>query len=468
MAYTCHVNAAPPKPSKESASASSLGQLQRKTLSTHKTQNEADVQAATIPGSCVEKIGDEFHVKAAQESSKSGFKLAVSFREVDGADTPSEATREIPVILITEGMGNSVDKHLYKGELLERRAGMFDGVKAYANHPSKTEETDRPERSVKEIVGYYHSPKVVVIEGKKKLQAILKVLDGPTYQWAWDLAKESAAFAKKFKYKDLIGLSINAYGSSHQEEVNGVMINVVDDFTEVGSVDLVTQAGAGGGFRLLESIKKILIIENNSTGGLMKELLAKHGEALAQLHGAIKGNAEHEKAYGPAMEALIANHAEMVKSHAAPAPAPEAAPKDEPAPAADDKAAEKSVEEAFKAEEIRYNGGKMSEGEKKIFEMALRARTETAIKENARMIAEKIKESGIPEAYAADLATVCAGKTEAEVNKIVETRKAIVTPLMTNKANGAGAGDAKGDEKKSELASKLGEAGIKMKEVAKA
>ena len=53
------------------------------------------------------------------------FSLRVRFLESQASEV-IEATREIPVLLITEGMGNPVDKHLYRAELLARQAhGVF-------------------------------------------------------------------------------------------------------------------------------------------------------------------------------------------------------------------------------------------------------------------------------------------------------------------------------------------------------
>lgn len=406
--------------------------------------------------------GQLFKPHKPQESKKTKVALLVRFRE---ASAPNDATREIPVVLISEGFGNPVDGHFYSGALLDKSAALFDGVKAYANHPSKTQEQDRPERDIREIVGFYHTPQVAVVEGKKRLTAVLKIFDGPTYQWAWDLAKEAQKFAERYADKDLVGLSINAYGVSHQEEVLGKAANVVDAFVDVGSVDMVTQAGAGGGFRLRESIKSILAPARESEGGVpMKDTLAKHGQALAQLHGSIKANPEHEKAYGPAMEELMKSHSALTNEYEGMGGggAPEAG-----ADAAD-AAGDDSVEEAFKKEDARFKAGKMSEAEANVFKLILRQRTEQAIKENARMVAASIKESGIPEAYAGDLAAVCAGKSEADVKKIVETRKALVAPILSGKAVGAGAGSGEGSGKKSELGAKIAECGVKMKEQAKA
>jgi hypothetical protein len=422
-----------------------------------------------------------------KESNRSALSLAVRILEADGV--PNDATRELPVIIIKEGMGNKVDRNFYSAELLRRVFPMFEGVKAYADHPSKSEEKDRPERSIRDIVGHYHSPRIVMVEGKTAIAATLKINDGASYDWAWNLVREAAAFAKKYPDKDLVGISINAYGASHQVEGEFGLINMVDDLSEVGSADIVTQAGAGGGFRLRESIRKILAREGVPQGGNVKELLQKHGDALSALRDKIKGEPEHEKAYGPALEELVSHHSELVKAHErliggeGKPPEKPAEPSTKPAapPAPGDKPQEGQLlhlpegkagkppelpkeEEAYKRVEADYKAGKLSEAERKIFELVAAKRHDLEVAANAKMVAGHIRESGIPEAYAADLVESCAGKSEDEVKTIVETRKALISPLLDNRGSGAGAGTGTASGSKTAgLAEKLAAAGVKLK-----
>ncbi len=197
----------------------------------------------------------------------------------------------------------------------------------------------------------------------------------------------------------------------------------------------------------------------------MKDQLAKHGEGLKALHDSIKSNPEHAKAYGPAIEALMAHHGEMLK-------ASEAAPAAGAAGASTDSASDDGVEEkkeaakraeanaTFEKMTETYKSGKMTETEKVIFEELLKVRKETAIRENVAMIASAIKESGLPATYSDDLAILCAGKPEADVKKLVEARKNLVAPLLGSRAQGAGAG-AGGDKTPSKLSEKLKTLGVK-------
>ena len=430
--------------------------------------------------------------------------LAFCFREAVGADKfePNEATREIPVIIIEEGMGNAVDRHIYSPDLLGRSASKFNGIKAFADHPTKSQEKDQPERSVKQIVGFYKETQAETIGGKIKIAATLKVFDGPAYDWAWQLVKEAWAYAKQFPGRSLVGISINAYGTSHVVEgMDGKPANMVDEFTEVQSADIVTAAGAGGGVRvregaqLLEAVTQAL--EGQPNGGpimktkktaaqLLKEgeaassalhgLLKSHHEALKAIHAKILGDQAYAKEYGPAMEKLMKAHEEVLKHaegvHMSLGQEPEAAPApdaEEVTPPAEAPAPEPK-EEAFKKMEDDYKAGKLTEREKVLFETIQKDRSDRAIRENVSMIAGKIKESGIPEAYQGDLAIICAGKPEADVVKIVEARKALVSPLLGNRGQGAGAGaPPKGSkQQESQLGSKIAASGVKMKEAAKA
>ncbi len=381
------------------------------------------------------------------------------------SEAPSEDTREVPVLIIKEGMGNKADRHLYSSDLLKKAAPLFNGVKAYANHPSKTEETDRPERDIRDIVGWYHSPQVVMVEGKTAIRAMLKINDGAAYDWAWNLVKEAVAFSKKFKDKDLVGISINAWGSSHAVEgEDGKVVNMVDDLTEVQSADIVTQAGAGGGFRLRESVKKALFKEADMDH---KALLAKFGEGLKAFHGELAKNPDHAKAYGPAMEALMGAHAELSKSAEAMPPAAGAAGgagNAEPEVTEAERAANETMEKMRED----YIAGKLTPREKSLFEKLSEAETEKKVRANAEMIEKHISEAKLPETYAEDIRILCAGKPEADVKRMVEARKKLVEAIHGgNRAQGAGSGaGGTGGGKPSKLSEAVAKSGVPLKTAA--
>ena len=209
----------------------------------------------------------------------------------------------------------------------------------------------------------------------------------------------------------------------------------------------------------------------------LSAMFKQHGEALKSIRDKIKADPAYEKEYGPAMDEVLSHHEKMSKATekvgmnlgtpAASSPAEgEGAAGAGGAPT--DTASSDGVEESFKKMEAEYKAGKLSEGERKVFELLLRQRTEQGIRENARMIADTLKESGIPDAYQGDLAILCAGRPEAQVKKLVEARKSLIAPLLGNRATGAGAGAGGGSATPSKLAEKMKASGVKLKEVAAA
>lgn len=148
----------------------------------------------------------------------------------------------VPVTLITPGWSKN-GRH-YGPDVLSKAAKVFEGVKAYADHPGKEDEKNRPERSVKDIVGYYTG---VNVTNDGALKADLHVV-GEARQWLWPLIQETVT-AKQ----DLIGLSINALGKTSMGERDGKRGVIVEDIVKGNSTDIVTTPAAGGAFERLQA-----------------------------------------------------------------------------------------------------------------------------------------------------------------------------------------------------------------------
>lgn len=134
--------------------------------------------------------------------------------------------------IIEAGQGSTA---YYPEKVLEDYASVFQpGTHVYMDHPSVTEEADRPERSIRDLVGKFVSE--------------AEYDDGALYT---DIEFFSWAAPAVGELKDDIGLSIRAYGTAVQE--SGQLTPTLQTFTAVESVDLVTRAGAGG--RLLEMLE---------------------------------------------------------------------------------------------------------------------------------------------------------------------------------------------------------------------
>ena len=134
--------------------------------------------------------------------------------------------------------GWSKNGRAYPESVLEASAKLWEGVKAYIDHPSKSDQRNRPERSVSDIAGFYES--ISYKDGN--VYARLKLL-GTHRDQILPLIKETIKSGKP-----LIGLSINAVGKTTKGEHAGRKGIVVESITHANSVDIVTTPAAGGGF----------------------------------------------------------------------------------------------------------------------------------------------------------------------------------------------------------------------------
>lgn len=245
-----------------------------------------------------EAISATAQVAQLRDKKKESFKVSEyhtqNFKKIREADkTPGLKTNVYQVVLIEEGLGNFRDRFFYTKEALQKAAalGLFEGSQAFADHPSEIEESSRPERSTRDILGYYTNVQYQENEqGQGQLVANLAVANIPSLDWANALLSKSVEYSIQFKEKDLVGLSINASGSASPIGIDDFMalpglsesilqklleaknqgiteINVVSELTEATSVDLVTKAGAGGRIlKMLEMEKKMEKHESESKG----------------------------------------------------------------------------------------------------------------------------------------------------------------------------------------------------------
>ena len=173
------------------------------------------------------------------------------FREA----TVDAEKRTARVVLINEGLGNLRDKNYYTQEALESAAPIFDGTQCFLDHPSKSEEQDRPERSVRDLCGYFFEPEVKAAkDGKVAVFANLRFREGQAGDEAIALVKDAIDYQTRFPAKEqtFCGLSINADGDSHPDTIDGEDVNMVDKFTSAFSIDVVTKPARGGKFIALQ------------------------------------------------------------------------------------------------------------------------------------------------------------------------------------------------------------------------
>jgi hypothetical protein len=129
----------------------------------------------------------------------------------------------------------------YPARMLAESASVFHaGLPVFLDHPSMTEASDRPERSVRDLAGKLTSNAVYERDG---LYADIEVYP--------HMAPVIEAMAGD------IGMSIRASGTVEASTQEGVRGPIVTSLVEAASVDFVTAAGAGGKVvALLESARR--------------------------------------------------------------------------------------------------------------------------------------------------------------------------------------------------------------------
>jgi hypothetical protein len=197
------------------------------------------------------------------------------------------------VVLLQEGLGNLKDAFYYSKEALESAITIFEGKKIYADHPTEIEEINRPERSVKDVLGHFENIELVTNQetGQSELQGDVVILPDEPYRWARGLLRHAVQYSEKFPDKDFVGLSINANGEADQMDIDALLriapdgarskimqvkeeqglsqIRVVKKISSAVSCDLVTEAGAGGKItKMIEKDKSMQTSEKeNQEGG---------------------------------------------------------------------------------------------------------------------------------------------------------------------------------------------------------
>lgn len=132
--------------------------------------------------------------------------------------------------------GTSGNRRHYPAAVLESAVPLFEGARAYADHPTKDEQRNRPERSIRDVVGWFEGVRWDADE--QGIRGTFRVLE--SVDWlrsalmsAWEAGKT-----------DLLGFSINAMGRLGAKRADGsTLIEAIDS---VASTDVVTTPGAGG------------------------------------------------------------------------------------------------------------------------------------------------------------------------------------------------------------------------------
>ena len=217
--------------------------------------------------------------------------------------------------LIQEGMGNFRDRFFYTRESLESAIAIFEGRKCYADHPSRTEESDRPERSVRDIIGHFENVHVEESDdGCAMLVADLILLPDSPFEWARSLVRHAVEYGKRYPGQEFVGLSINASGDAEVVPLKSVIddstlpegckpklakavemgvedLRVVKRISEATSVDLVTEPGAKG--KIISYLEADTMARKKNI--FIEEAKVKHAEEEAKKVKASEEESEAEK-----------------------------------------------------------------------------------------------------------------------------------------------------------------------------
>lgn len=160
--------------------------------------------------------------------------------------------------IIVPGQGSS---GIYTAENLAESAPLFKaGTEMFIDHPTETEEWERPERSIRDYAGVFLEDATVGEDGA--LYTVCKVFSGMN-----ELIKD------KWEH---IGVSINAWCADPISETG-----IVPPIAGVRSVDFVTTPGAGGAITdLLESNRNDNYVKE---AGMDKEIESKFDELKASV-----------------------------------------------------------------------------------------------------------------------------------------------------------------------------------------
>lgn len=169
--------------------------------------------------------------------------------------------------IIVPGQGSS---GIYTAENLAESAPLFKaGTEMFIDHPTETEEWERPERSIRDYAGVFLEDAAVGEDGA--LYTVCKVFSGVN-----ELIKD------KWEH---IGVSINAWCADPISEDG-----IVPPIAGVRSVDFVTTPGAGGAIiDLLESNRNDNYVKE---AGMDKDIESKFDELKASLIEALSSKLE--------------------------------------------------------------------------------------------------------------------------------------------------------------------------------
>ncbi len=171
-------------------------------------------------------------------------------------------------VIVVEGQ--SANKNVYTAAALASGVNIFDGALMFADHPTAVEEAQRPERSVRDVVGRVIAPYMGQTEsGKPALRAKFKI------------SEAESTLKTKIEEGILGDLSLRAFGQGRRDKATGNFIVEGFQANPFTSVDVVTLAAAGGGIEALAESQRTALTQA-VLKGITTEDLARERPDLVQ------------------------------------------------------------------------------------------------------------------------------------------------------------------------------------------
>jgi hypothetical protein len=159
----------------------------------------------------------------------------------------SAAAGRMLIQVITPGQGSS---GYYSPAVCEAAAPLVRaGTPMYLDHPTESEDFERPERSLRDLVAVFTG----VGQWDADRQAV--VAEARVFAPYREVISEMAPY---------IGVSVRGDGRIVEGDVNGTRRKVVESISKIMSVDFVTAAGRGG--RVLELLESARVQESRNIG----------------------------------------------------------------------------------------------------------------------------------------------------------------------------------------------------------
>lgn len=159
--------------------------------------------------------------------------------------TEAKVDKGIAKITVIEPGFNSSKDRYYPAEMLTKDFKVFEGLKMYADHPSEFDESNRPERSIRDWVATL-----------KNVQMSGDTVIGEAHIVEPWMQEKLATLRDKGMLSEM-GISINAVGTATEATIDGVKTNYIEHIARGRSVDFVTEAGAGGLVEMYEAERDV-------------------------------------------------------------------------------------------------------------------------------------------------------------------------------------------------------------------